>query len=78
MTLQNLGYNNYFEQLRKDNNLEEFEIGRVIAEHKERYLVKNANGEFEAEITGNLRFSATSRKDFPKVGDWVFFNKLRI
>ncbi|HEY0770155.1 MAG TPA: GTPase RsgA, partial [Sphingobacteriaceae bacterium] len=28
-------------------------------------------GEFEAEITGNLRFSAKSREDFPAVGDWV-------
>ncbi|GAA4275583.1 ribosome small subunit-dependent GTPase A [Aquimarina mytili] len=71
MTLQDLGYNDYFEKLRIDNNLEDFEIGRVIAEHKGRYIVKNEKGEFEAEITGNLRFSAKSREDFPTVGDWV-------
>ncbi|MBQ4820203.1 ribosome small subunit-dependent GTPase A [Aquimarina sp. MMG016] len=71
MTIQDLGYNDYFEKLRIDNNLEDFEIGRVIAEHKGRYIVKNEKGEFEAEITGNLRFSAKSRKDFPAVGDWV-------
>ncbi|WP_299116443.1 ribosome small subunit-dependent GTPase A [uncultured Winogradskyella sp.] len=71
MTLQDLGYNDYFAKLRIDNNLESFEIGRVIAEHKGRYIVKNEKGEFEAEITGNLRFSAKSRKDFPIVGDWV-------
>ncbi len=71
MTLQDLGYNNYLTKLRLDNNLEDFEIGRVIAEHKERYIVSNEKGEFEAEITGNLRFSAKSRKDFPAVGDWV-------
>ena len=71
MTLKDLGYNDTFEELRKDNNLEDFEIGRVIAEHKERYIVKNEKGEFEAEITGNLRFTAKSRVDFPAVGDWV-------
>lgn len=71
MTIQDLGYNDYFEKLRIGNNLEDFEIGRVIAEHKERYIVKNEKGEFEAEITGNLRFSAKSRQDFPAVGDWV-------
>ncbi len=71
MTLQDLGYTTYFEKLRIDNNLEGFGIGRVIAEHKERYIVKNEKGEFEAEITGNLRFSAKSRIDFPAVGDWV-------
>lgn len=71
MTIEDLGYNDTFEKLRKENNLEDFEIGRVIAEHKERYIVKNEKGEFEAEITGNLRFTAKSREDFPAVGDWV-------
>lgn len=71
MTKEDLGYNDTFEKLRKENNLEDFEIGRVIAEHKERYIVKSEKGEFEAEITGNLRFSAKSREDFPAVGDWV-------
>ena len=71
MTIEDLGYNDTFEKLRKDNNLEDFEIGRVIAEHKERYIVKNEKGEFEAEIKGNLRFTAKSREYFPVVGDWV-------
>lgn len=71
MTLEDLGYNDKLEKLRKENNLNEFEIGRVISEHKERYIVKTEKGEFEAEITGNLRFSSKSREDFPAVGDWV-------
>lgn len=71
MTLEALGYTNTIEQLRKENKLEAFEIGRVTAEHKERYIVKNEKGEFEAEITGNLRFSSQGREDFPAVGDWV-------
>lgn len=69
--MENLGYNETIEKLRIENNLEDFEIGRVIAEHKERYIVKSKTGEFEAEITGNLRYSAKSREDFPAVGDWV-------
>jgi ribosome biogenesis GTPase len=71
MTLEDIGYNDRLEKLRIENNLKESEIGRVISEHKERYIVKTAKGEFEAEITGNLRFSAKSREDFPAVGDWV-------
>lgn len=55
MTLEDLGYNDKLEKLRNDNTLKEFEIGRVISEHKERYIVKTEKGEFEAEITGNLR-----------------------
>jgi len=71
MTLEDLGFNNRLEQFIADNNLRSFETGRVTAEHKERYIVATANGEFEAEITGNLRFTAKSREDFPAVGDWV-------
>lgn len=71
MQLKYLGYNDELEKFRIENNLGDFEIGRVISEHKERYIVKTERGEFEAEITGNLRFSAKGREDFPAVGDWV-------
>ena len=71
MTLDDLGYNDKLEKTRNENHLKGFEIGRVISEHKERYIVKTEKGEFEAEITGNLRFSSKSREDFPAVGDWV-------
>lgn len=74
MTLEDLGYNKHLEKFITDNNLTEFEIGRVTAEHKERYIVSTAKGEFEAEITGNMRFTARSREDFPAVGDWVLMS----
>lgn len=70
MKLEELGYNRKFEKYWKDNNLSGFEIGRVIAEHKERYIVRTTNAEYNAEITGNLRFTAKGREDFPAVGDW--------
>lgn len=71
MKLEDLGYNCKLEKFRIENNLTGFEIGRVIAEHRERYVVKTIKGEFEAEITGNLRFTAKNREYFPAVGDWV-------
>ncbi len=71
MTLEDLGYNTELESYRKDNNLKGFEVGRIISEHKERYMVKTGKQEFEGEIIGNLRYSAGSRADFPAVGDWV-------
>ncbi len=71
MNLENFGYNDKLEKLRLENNLKEFEIGRIISEHKKRYIVRTEKGELEAEITGNLRFTAKSREDFPAVGDWV-------
>lgn len=71
MDLKEFGYNDSIEKLRIENNLDAFNIGRIISEHKERYIVRTENGDFEAEVTGNLRFSARSREDFPAVGDWV-------
>jgi len=75
MTLEDLGYNDLLENYRKDKGLDSFEAGRVISEHKERYTVKTAVNEYDAEIIGNLRFTAQKRSDFPAVGDWVAFSE---
>jgi ribosome biogenesis GTPase len=71
MNWDDLGFTCELEKFIKENNLNNLDIGRVTAEHKERYIVRTAEGEFEAEITGNLRFTAKSREEFPAVGDWV-------
>lgn len=73
MTLENLGYNIELENYRKNQNFGHLKVGRVITEHKERYIVKNEEAEYDAEILGNLRYSAEDRSDFPAVGDWVAF-----
>ncbi len=70
-TLESLGFTPALEQHRLENLAAGFETGRVVAEHKERYVVLTPAGEFDAEITGHLRFAARSRADFPAVGDWV-------
>jgi len=46
-------------------------LARVVKEHKELYEIQNAEGTFNAEITGNMRYAAESREGFPAVGDWV-------
>lgn len=72
MRLEELGFNDRLEKFRLENNPGNFVVGRVVAEHRERYAVVTENGESEAEITGNMRFTAKNREDFPAVGDWVF------
>jgi ribosome biogenesis GTPase len=66
--MENLGFD-------KEFYTEQENIARVISEHKERYTVQDDKGVYSAEITGNLRFSADSREDFPAVGDWVEISK---
>ncbi|MCB2219006.1 MAG: ribosome small subunit-dependent GTPase A [Bacteroidetes bacterium] len=71
MELEDMGYHSQLENYRKDQKLDSFGVGRVVSEHKERYVVKTTEREYDAEIIGNLRFSASNRSDFPAVGDWV-------
>jgi len=71
MRLEDLGYNEKLENYRKNNDLGHFGLGRVVSEQKERYIVRTKENEFESEILGNLRFTASERADFPAVGDWV-------
>ena len=69
--LLNLGWDKWFEDKFARYGGEGLEPARVIAEHKERYVVATASGEMRAEITGKIQFSAASPADFPKTGDWV-------
>lgn len=75
MTLEDLGYNKLLNDYRINQQLDAFEIGRVAAEHKERYVIKTPECELDAELVGNLRFTAETRYDFPAVGDWVAFSE---
>lgn len=69
--LSEAGFNKNLLKIMEEDGYAGFEIGRVIAEHKERYRVQTEQGECDGEVMGNLRFTARSREDFPVVGDWV-------
>lgn len=69
--IEDLGYTSFFEQSRDQLGLGGLSVARVIAEHKGAYKVKNADGEYLAKITGKYMFNASSREDYPAVGDWV-------
>ncbi|MFC1594806.1 ribosome small subunit-dependent GTPase A [Patescibacteria group bacterium] len=46
-------------------------IARVIAEHKNLFIVNTDKGICAAKITGKMNFTARSREDYPVVGDFV-------
>lgn len=71
--LQNLGFDVFFEQHRKELQIRTDSVARVIAEHKGIYRIKSSKGEILARVTGKQMFDAVSREDFPAVGDWVEF-----
>ncbi len=76
LRIEDLGYDVFFESRRQKMGWGVFAAARVVAEHKELYRVKNAEGEYLAKITGKQIFNAASREDFPAVGDWVAISKI--
>lgn len=44
---------------------------RVVAEHRDRYLIHTPHGERAAVLSGRLRHQARTREDLPATGDWV-------
>jgi len=71
-----LGYDKFFEEARTNLSLGDFSVARVISEQKGLYRIKNKNGDYLAKITGKQMFDATSREDYPAVGDWVVIDEL--
>ena len=69
--LKTLGFTEQIININKDLSFTEEELARVVTVHKDRYVVKNHLGTFQAELTGNLRYAAESSRDLPAVGDWV-------
>ena len=74
--VEDLGYDEFFESNRLKLGLDIFQIARVIAEHRGVYKVKNTEGEYLAKITGKHIFKASTREDYPAIGDWTVISKL--
>jgi ribosome biogenesis GTPase len=46
-------------------------IARVVAVHRDSYMLGRGDGDCFAELEGKLRYGASSPVDLPAVGDWV-------
>jgi ribosome biogenesis GTPase len=73
--LEDLGYNDFFEVKRKEIDSNDFLVARVTSQHKGGYEVINQDGRFSAKITGKQMYDATSKEDYPAVGDWVLIKQ---
>lgn len=74
--IEDLGYSPFFEAERSRSGLSGFPVARVISESRGAYKVKNEKGEYLAKVTGKQMFQASSREDYPAVGDWVAVTEL--
>jgi len=76
--LDQLGYSSFFEEGRRALGWGDVPVARVISESRGMYRLKNAEGEYAATITGKRMFDASSREDYPAVGDWVTIEEMGV
>lgn len=48
-----------------------YQVGRIVAQYRDRHTLWTAQGEFTAELSGKFRHQATDSLDFPTIGDWA-------
>ncbi len=72
--LEKIGFDKWLLERVTPESLEQFDIARVVAVHKDSYTISNGEVDVLAELVGKLIFSASSPVDYPAVGDWVLAN----
>ena len=70
--LESFGWDSFFEEQAVEN----YEVGRILLEHKHIYRIICNDGEYVAELSGKFRHEAVTKGDYPAVGDWVYIKKI--
>jgi len=76
MKLKDLGWELYKENLNQEFNVLEENIARVAVENRGSYLLYAQAGELEGIMRGKFMRGKKADSEYPKVGDWVVFEKL--
>lgn len=71
MSLNELGWNSFFQSHWDASPGRSHVPARVIGEQRGAYRLASESGEMVAELGGGLRYRATGRAELPAVGDWV-------
>ncbi|MFP4389641.1 MAG: ribosome small subunit-dependent GTPase A [Desulfococcaceae bacterium] len=69
--METLGFEQSFLEPLGPGERDGLDLGRVMAVHKDSYVLNNGEKDVYAELIGKMLFAATSPLDFPTVGDWV-------
>lgn len=70
--LKSIGYDDWFLDQVDADKTTLHKVARVIAVHKDSYVVTDGSIEAFAECSGNLLYTADSPSDMPTTGDWVY------
>ena len=76
MQLDNLGWKQYKKGLAQENSFPEENVARVAIENRGGYSLYSPSGELEGIMRGKFMRGKKANSAYPKVGDWVIFEKL--
>ena len=71
MNLNKLGFDDFFIAHFNNYKNKGYIPARVISQQKNNYLICYENGTVNAKISGKFLYTASVKKNFPTVGDWV-------
>jgi len=71
--LKELGFDKWFLETIDSEHLENFELARVVAVHKDSYTISSGEAVVLAELVGKIAYSASSPVDYPAVGIMCLF-----
>jgi ribosome biogenesis GTPase len=71
MTLEQLGFNEWFFEHAAAQLQPGQSLARVMAVDRDAYLVRGEAQEMPAELTGRFRYTVESEAELPCVGDWL-------
>lgn len=71
MTLQELGWQSFFQEAFDDLAEADLFPARVTRQDRHHYVVLGEAGAYSATVSGKMREATRTRADFPAVGDWV-------
>ncbi|WP_415719177.1 ribosome small subunit-dependent GTPase A [Maridesulfovibrio sp.] len=75
INLNELGWNNSFEDQFLPYQKQGLSAGRVLKEVRQQYTLYTEEGILCGDVSGHFHFTALDRSDYPTVGDWVVFRK---
>ena len=73
-SLQDLGWNDFFEEQRERLDLAGISVARVINGQKSQYRALNEGGEIYLKVLGRMLQNSKLSGSLPVVGDWVVYD----
>jgi ribosome biogenesis GTPase len=66
-----IGFDKWFQDKLDPYGVGGLEPARVVAVHKDGYMINSGEHDVSAELLGKILYGANSPLDYPAVGDWV-------